>query len=300
MKVEPSFRQDKDELQRKRSFNNLSAKEWTILSRNVWNDLSSPREKYQLEHGAVFPLKLAERIIKIYSKPNDIILDPFLGTGTTVIAAYRQGRSAIGIELVEKFYNTALKWLNKEKQNLFDSLNNKNLNYKILLGDCRILLSSIEKNSIQLTFTSPPYANFIQKSINDRKKTHKKSRIALHNNSVIKQYSEMKEDFGNLDYAIFLTEVQKILKKNLKITKPGGYSVWVVKDYRDTKNKIPYIEFHSDLAKQARKAGWLYQDLIIWDQNEQRSLVLLGYPSVFYSNQNCTFIVVFRKKNEDK
>ena len=36
-------------------------------------------------------------------------------------------------------------------------------------------------------------------------------------------------------------------------------------------------------------------DLIVWDQNEQRSLVLLGYPSVFYTNQNCSFIVVMRK-----
>lgn len=61
------------------------------------------------------------------------------------------------------------------------------------------------------------------------------------------------------------------------------------------KNKIPYIPFHSDLARVGEESGWLYQDLIVWDQTGQRRLVLLGYPSVFYVNQNCSFIVVFRK-----
>jgi len=75
----------------------------------------------------------------------------------------------------------------------------------------------------------------------------------------------------------------------------GGYSCWVVKDYRDTKNKIPYVPFHSDLARAGEEVGWKYHDLIIWDQTGQRRLVLLGYPSVLYTNQNCSFIVVFRK-----
>ena len=81
----------------------------------------------------------------------------------------------------------------------------------------------------------------------------------------------------------------------MKSLKNGGYSAWVVKDYRDTKNKTPYIPFHSDLAKVGQDAGWKFQDLIVWNQGDQRRLVLLGYPSVFYTNQNCSFIVIFRK-----
>ena len=92
-----------------------------------------------------------------------------------------------------------------------------------------------------------------------------------------------------------MEQIKGVLKDNLAITKPGGYSAWVVKDYRDTKNKIPYIPFHSDLARVGEEAGWLYHDLIIWDQTGQRRLVLLGFPSVLYTNQNCSFIVIFRK-----
>lgn len=286
---------EKEIKQRQITFNALTAKEWTALSKNVWDDLSSPREPHHLEHGAVFPLKLVERIIKIYSKEGDLVFDPFVGTGTTVIGAYNLKRSGIGIELVPRFVEIANNWLNNLR-NLFDETERANLEYSIINDDCRNLEKYVKKNSVQLTFTSPPYANFIQRSLDDRRKTHKNSKIVLENKSVIKQYSDLEDDFGNLEYPLFLKEIKKILKANLNVTKPGGYSMWVVKDYRDTKNGKPYIDFHSDLAKVAQQAGWLYHDLIIWDQNKQRSLILLGYPSVFYTNQNCSFIVVFRKK----
>ena len=48
------------------ALNGLSPREWTLLSRNVWNDVSSPRSKRHLEHGAVFPQKLAERLVTMY------------------------------------------------------------------------------------------------------------------------------------------------------------------------------------------------------------------------------------------
>ena len=278
--------------QKFKSFNSLTAKEWASMSKNVWNDLSSPRNKFQMEHGAVFPIKLAERLIKMYSSPGDTIFDPFLGIGTTLISAQNLYRHCVGTELNSKFADIAKTWMN-ENYSLF---NNKGLlNYKIINDDCRNMEKYICENKLQLTVTSPPYADFIQRSLEDRKKTHKSSIIALKNNSTVKQYSESKNDFGNLPYNMFIEEIKKILKSNYLITKQGGYSAWVVKDYRDTKNNIPYVPFHSDLARAGEEMGWKYHDLIVWDQTNQRRLVLLGYPSVFYSNQNCSFIVIFRK-----
>lgn len=279
-----------DRVKQKVGFNGLTPTEWASLSKNVWNDVSSPRNKYQLEHGAVYPVKLAERLIKMYSKEGDTILDPFLGIGTTLIAAQNLKRHGVGIELNIKFVQIAEKWVN-ENRGLF--LNE--FNYKVINDDCRNLLQHVKQDSIQVTVTSPPYANFIRKSIEDRTTTHKKSVITFENKSTVKPYSEDERDFGNLPYQKFLEETKNVLKANYEVTKNGGYSAWVVKDYRDTKNKIPYIAFHSDLAKVGEVAGFKFHDLIIWDQTGQRRLVLLGYPSVFYTNQNCSFIVVFRK-----
>jgi len=277
-----------------KSFNGLTPTEWTSLSNNVLDNISSPREAYQLEHGATYPIALANRIIKMYSNEGDLVFDPFVGVGTTVTSAYKHNRSGVGIELNEKFHKIANNVLNREKSNLFDNGENK-LFHIIYNDDCRNLKKYLEEESVQLTFTSPPYANFIQRSLRDREKTHKTSLIRYANNSTVKQYSQRAEDFGNLEYQDFIKEIKNILIDNLQVTKRGGYSVWVVKDYRDTKNKIPYIDFHSDLAGVGKEAGWRYHDLIVWNQNGQRRLVLLGYPSVFYTNQNCSFIVVFRK-----
>ena len=59
--------------------------------------------------------------------------------------------------------------------------------------DCRNISKYIEKNTIQLTITSP-YADFIQRSLSDRENVHKKSIIKDENNSTIKQYSNEKND----------------------------------------------------------------------------------------------------------
>ena len=225
-----------------KSFNGLSPREWTLFSKNVWDDVSSPREAYHLEHGATYPIALADRIIKMYSKEGDLIFDPFVGVGTTVVSAYRQNRSGIGIELNERFLEIAHNVLNKEKSNLFNDAKSK-LFHEIHHDDCRNLKKYLKYNSVQLTFTSPPYANFIQKSLKDREKTHKTSLIKHCNNSTVKQYSQKTEDFGNLDYKNFLKEIKLILADNLQVTKKGGYSVWVVKDYRDTKTKFHILIF---------------------------------------------------------
>ena len=274
----------------KRAFNGLTPSEWASLSKNVWNDLSSPRNKFQLEHGAVFPVKLAERLIRMYSREGDWVFDPFLGIGSTLIAAQNLNRNGIGIELNSHFASIAGTWLDENRNQLFSQSE-----FKVINDDCRNILKNISPHKIQVTVTSPPYADFIRRSVEDRTNTHKKSIIRLENNSTVKPYSESEQDFGNLPYRTFLGQIKDILRQNYEITKHGGYSIWVVKDHRDTKNKIPYIPFHSDLAQVGAEVGFKFHDLIVWDQTGQRRLVVLGYPSVFYSNQNCSFLVVFRK-----
>lgn len=280
---------EKEQAQRERSFNSLTAKEWARLSRNVWRDLSPLRSREKKIHGATFPKPLSDRLIKMYSKEGDLVFDPFLGTGTTLISAKQLNRHGVGIELNETYFSYASNLIGMP--DLFSTSNICAHN-----DDCRHLEKYLEDGSVQLTVTSPPYADFIQKSLEDREKVHKTSLIKTKNNSTVRQYSDSENDFGNLSYQDFLCQIEGVLSSLYKKTKTGGYGAWVVKDYRDTKNGISYIDFHSDLARVGQSVGFEYHDLIVWDQNENRSLVLLGYPSTFYTNQNCSFIVVFRKK----
>ena len=65
-------------------------------------------------HGAVFPLELAEKIIKNFSLEGNTILDPFLGTGTTGLACKNLNRNFIGIELDETYFNIAKQRINNK------------------------------------------------------------------------------------------------------------------------------------------------------------------------------------------
>lgn len=275
---------------RERGFNGLGPREWTLLSKSVWpaREVSSAREWYHLEHGATFSQALAERVISIYTKPGDLVLDPFVGVGSTVVAARALRRGAIGIELYPKFVEIARKALHQQTIEETEPV-------EVVDGDCRDLERWVEPESVQLMMTSPPYANFIQRSIKDRSKTHKTSRLVLDNKSVVKPYGGDPRDFGNLAYEDFTKEIEGLMAPLFRVTKAGGYNVWVVKDHRDPQNGRPLIPVHVDIASAGERSGFVWHDLIIWDQNEQRSLVLLGYPSVFYTNVNHTFLVVLRK-----
>jgi len=64
----------------------------------VWTDIRGARQTSPRGRSAAFPLELAERLVRMFSVVGDTVLDPFAGTGTTLWAAARWGRDAIGVE----------------------------------------------------------------------------------------------------------------------------------------------------------------------------------------------------------
>jgi site-specific DNA-methyltransferase (adenine-specific) len=66
------------------------------------------------DHEAKFPIELPTRIIKMLSEPGDVVLDCFLGSGTTAIAALMEQRNFIGIELNPEYAELAKKRINQE------------------------------------------------------------------------------------------------------------------------------------------------------------------------------------------
>ncbi len=72
--------------------------------RQIWDDIPGWNTK---AHPAPFPLELAERLVRMFSFTGDTVLDPFAGTGTTLLAAARHGRRSVGIELVPRYAQLA-------------------------------------------------------------------------------------------------------------------------------------------------------------------------------------------------
>lgn len=69
----------------------------------------SPSGKERFGHPTQKPVRLMETLVKVLTNPEDVVLDPFMGSGSTGVACARQNRHFIGIELDEKYYDVAYK-----------------------------------------------------------------------------------------------------------------------------------------------------------------------------------------------
>jgi len=78
------------------------------------NVLSIATESSNKKHSAVFPKELPSWFIKLFTKPGDLVLDPFLGSGTTSVAALQLDRNSIGIEIREEYHKLAIENINKQ------------------------------------------------------------------------------------------------------------------------------------------------------------------------------------------
>jgi len=97
----------------------LTTKEWNEYFYGHWN---FPGEK-QDKHLAAFPEELPRRLIRMFSFVEDTVLDPFLGSGTTSLAAKKLGRYSIGYEINPKFLPVIKMKLEMEKERLFKEQN---------------------------------------------------------------------------------------------------------------------------------------------------------------------------------
>ena len=72
-------------------------------------------------HPAPFPLELATRLVRMFSFTGDTVLDPFCGSGTTMVAALKNGRNSIGVEIDREYCRLAARRLKAENSGLFSS-----------------------------------------------------------------------------------------------------------------------------------------------------------------------------------
>ena len=79
---------------------------------SIWN--INPARAKKIGHPAPFPIELPQKFINLYTYKNDLILDPFLGSGTTAIAAKLLERNFVGYEIEEEYIQIAKNRLKKE------------------------------------------------------------------------------------------------------------------------------------------------------------------------------------------
>ena len=83
-----------------------------IRDSSIWN--INPARAKKIGHPAPFPIELPQKFINLYTYKNDLILDPFLGSGTTAIAAKLLDRNFVGYEIEEEYIEIAKNRIKKE------------------------------------------------------------------------------------------------------------------------------------------------------------------------------------------
>jgi site-specific DNA-methyltransferase (adenine-specific) len=84
----------------------ISKEDWKRWVSAVWKIKSVHSNDF---HEAMFPEELVRRLVKFYSIPGDVVFDPFMGSGTTAVVAYKNGRNYAGIERDEEYHELSVK-----------------------------------------------------------------------------------------------------------------------------------------------------------------------------------------------
>ena len=100
-----------------RKASKLSKEEFNRWFQQIWNITGASTK----QHPAPFPLELATRLVRMFSFTEDTVLDPFCGTGTTMIAALRTGRNSVGVEIDPEYCRMTARYLKGENTDSLSS-----------------------------------------------------------------------------------------------------------------------------------------------------------------------------------
>jgi len=263
------------EIGKKERLNDLDGRTWERYSISVW-DIAKTPEEAKLRHPAMFPVELCKRLIRIYTKEGDSVLDPFMGSGSAVVAAKELGRKGIGLDVNPAFVKLAKSRLSQQKL-----VATAVPEPKVYCEDALKLLEHVLPQSVDLVITSPPYWM-----------VHLRKRTADYKES--RPYSDLERDLGNiLDYGQFMEALKEIFAKVYESLKPAKRCIVIVMDIRVQSQFIP---FHIDVINKMGEIGFVLEDIIIWDRGKEYSnLRPLGFPYVFVVNKIHEYIMIFRR-----
>jgi len=251
--------------------NCLTAKEWVKAMISVWEvSYSGVDIRDKKLHPAVFPVALAERVIETFTHKGELVVDPFVGSGTTLVAACRKVRSAVGFDLREDYV--------KLSASRVDALEHTGTAQLSVCDDARNIPQYLSSNSISLVFTSPPYAGLL-----NRKRRNKSRHTDTRQNEqfeTVEQYSQDTRDLGTLGVEEFsetaagiFAKLLPLLRKNAHVVVNMGNNLW-------SKNRRH--DLYSPLAASMEGVGYELRNVIVWDK---RKLVngtgIFGWPSNF-------------------
>ena len=262
----------------KKALNNLTGKEWIKFSKS-WFTLSRGRSDKQRTslHPATFPAELVESHLEFFTKEGESVLDPFLGSGTTMEVAEMMGRKSTGIELNPDFAEFAA----------------TRTSHPILIGNALEVIQDTERlpdESFDYVFTSPPYWNTLHKSRGGNKDTRHKKRLTRGESLV---YSENPEDIGNIDdVSEYIHQLITLFTGTHRVLKSKRYLTIIIQN----------LNYEGALVPIAWQLGIMLVETGLWKMKGERiwckengKLGIYGYPTTYATNNFHHYCLTFQR-----
>ena len=268
------------------TLNDLTGSEWVQATKSwfVCDGCRTPPGDGVEAHPASFPPELAERLIRLFTKQGATVLDPFAGTGSTLVACAATGRRGIGVELMAPYVEAARRRLDAECRPPHRD------RQQLIEGDARELLSLV-REPVDLCLTSPPYWDMLHHSRGGVISAHRR-RAAR---GLDTRYSSDNRDLGNVaDYAGYLEAVEGVCRQVAELLRPGKHVVLVAQNVRVRTGEMVPVAW--DLAQRLGRFLLLQQELV-WCQ-DQKPLGCWGYPTTYVSNVHHHYCLVLRKAKD--
>ncbi len=255
--------------------NDLTGKEWIKFTR-TWFVCDSPRYWRNRDtelHPARFPEEMVAEFITFFTKHGGAVLDPFAGSGATLVACAEQGRAGVGIELSPRYASVAARRAKGLQPRQYAGL------------EFRRTLPQFD-----FAITSPPYWRMLRTSRGGVYSKHKQRAAE----GLDTAYSDHPDDLGNIvDYAAFVSALGTVFDGVARCVKPGKYLVVVAQNLREPGGEVRPLAW--DLARRVGKTRWQFQGERVWCQNT-KPLGIWGYPKVFVPNYHHHYCLIFRKR----
>ena len=246
--------------------NCLTAKEWTKSQVAVWEFAYKKRDiRDKKIHPAVFPIDLPAKCISLFSHQGELILDPFVGIGSTMVAAQDLKRNAVGFDLKKEYLDYA-------KTRLVQDKSTKQI---LVQDEAHNIPDYLEEESLALTVTSPPYSNIL-----NRPRKNKSRRGDLRKNEQydkVEQYSNDPLDLGTMEAKPYANAIGEIYEGILPLLRPKAHAIINLTDLWWENKRIP---IHVYTIEAMQDVGYELRNIIIWDRrNLVNGVGIFGWPN---------------------
>jgi len=266
------------------TLNNLDGRTWLLLTKSFWVSESSPLDKAAYAHPAPFMVKDVEKLISLFTKREMVVLDPFVGSGTTIIAANNINRICYGIDLNAEYHRL----FNERTQSM-----DIDIRSKYIIGDSNEIIDTLD--AIDYIVTSPPYHNILRNNTKGTRNNNGKD-YRMSARDGVKYYSEYKNDLGNFEkYEDFLAAFKSIMVKAYNKLRNKKYTSIIISDFTVDKKEVCV---QADIVRVMQEIGFEFVGTTILMQTV-KPLYPFGYPYAYKINHHHQNIINFRKVVED-